>query len=618
MLTEIIRIKLDKLYSELDKLSRENDVSDLDTLEEISIKCEDFLSILAESRSNITTLNTDDMTDILIKYGNNPYDKKEVSDKFKYIKLVYLGIDRGLDISISDTQEAFLESYITNVMQVVKNIRSTINEKNDKKNELQSKIDELRDFIIELEALLDKINDQNNEEVLDANDFNTFYKIVEDDEISNDIKMQGLIEFRRYNIMRANKEKKTISKVSIEDIRNCFIEHGFSEKQLRIVDKFKDEIERNAKIDNIRNILNYMESKNILRRFAFSDLLTITLYGTLDSVKNRYEILENDDKLYPIFFDTAFVWINNVSSSKKRTYNKSKDKTSSNNKNYIKSLKCTAHTASYEDLIQNERFLRSKGLNVSLSDQNGCSKILRMPHKQLLENFDVVCKYGICDGKKIDFPLTILSSVSGLTDKLDSFIEVGLLGDSEKQGEEFGNYIKIHGGSINHINSRLYPVLYKMRRDMDTRDYYNLLFSSSRYGCLKKEFTSDMFGLGIENDEVFSKYLKDNFIAPSSYLGDTTMYDSIINSDIEPSREVIKDLDNRFMDKDNPLIYRIGNNVISRNKVIKNYGKLVSSKIELNNDALMYSIVRGSYLNMDEVKAIASDIGYTLEGEMNL
>lgn len=618
MLTEIIRIKLDKLYSELDKLSRENDVSDLDTLEEISIKCEDFLSILAESRSNITTLNTDDMTDILIKYGNNPYDKKEVSDKFKYIKLVYLGIDRGLDISISDTQEAFLESYITNVMQVVKNIRSTINEKNDKKNELQSKIDEIRDFIIELEALLDKINDQNNEEVLDANDFNTFYKIVEDDEISNDIKMQGLIEFRRYNIMRANKEKKTISKVSIEDIRNCFIEHGFSEKQLRIVDKFKDEIERNAKIDNIRNILNYMESKNILRRFAFSDLLTITLYGTLDSVKNRYEILENDDKLYPIFFDTAFVWINNVSSSKKRTYNKSKDKTSSNNKNYIKSLKYTAHTASYEDLIQNERFLRSKGLNVSLSDQNGCSKILRMPHKQLLENFDIVCKYGICDGKKIDFPLTILSSVSGLTDKLDSFIEVGLLGDSEKQGEEFGNYIKIHGGSINHINSRLYPVLYKMRRDMDTRDYYNLLFSSSRYGCLKKEFTSDMFGLGIENDEVFSKYLKDNFIAPSSYLGDTTMYDSIINSDIEPSRQVIKDLDNRFMDKDNPLIYRIGNNVISRNKVIRNYGKLVSSKIELNNDALMYSIVRGSYLNMDEVKAIASDIGYTLEGEMNL
>ncbi|UKI58505.1 MAG: hypothetical protein L6V81_03665 [Clostridium sp.] len=92
-----------------------------------------FLSTLVESRSNIITLDTDDMTDMLIKYGNNPYDKKEVSDKFRHIKLVYLGREKGLDINISDTQQAFLESYIANVMQVIKNIRTTINEKNDKK-----------------------------------------------------------------------------------------------------------------------------------------------------------------------------------------------------------------------------------------------------------------------------------------------------------------------------------------------------------------------------------------------------------------------------------------------------------------------------------------------------
>ncbi|UKI58504.1 MAG: hypothetical protein L6V81_03660 [Clostridium sp.] len=106
------------------------------------------------------------------------------------------------------------------------------------------------------------------------------------------MKMQALIEFRKYNIMRTNNEKKVSEHINIEDVRNCFIEHGFSERQLRIVDKFKEEVERNAKIDNIRNILNYMESKDILRKFAFSDLLTITLYGTLDSVKNRYETLE--------------------------------------------------------------------------------------------------------------------------------------------------------------------------------------------------------------------------------------------------------------------------------------------------------------------------------------
>ncbi|UKI58502.1 MAG: hypothetical protein L6V81_03650 [Clostridium sp.] len=144
------------------------------------------------------------------------------------------------------------------------------------------------------------------------------------------------------------------------------------------------------------------------------------------------------------------------------------------------------------------------------------------------------------------------------------------------------------------------------------------MFSSSRPGCLKKEFTTGMFGLDLNNDEVYQKYLKNNFVESSNYLGNTTMYDSVIDSQIQPSSKVIRDLDSRFIDKDNPLVYRIGNNVISRNKVIRNYGKLVNSGIELNNDALMYSIVRGSYLNMDEVKAIASDIGYTLEGEMKL
>lgn len=618
MLTEIIRLKLDKLYSNLDKLNKESDTSVLDTLEEVSIKCEDFLSTLVESRSNIITLDTDDMTDILIKYGNNPYDKKEVSDKFRHIKLVYLGREKGLDINISDTQEAFLESYITNVMQVVKNIRATINEKNDKKSKLESEIDIISTSILDIEGLLNKIEDKDNNDILDGNDFNTFYSIIEDEDISTEMKMQSLIEFRKYNIMRTNKEKKVKGRTNIEDVRNCFIEHGFSERQLRIVDKFKEEAENNANIDNIRNILNYMESKDILRKFAFSDLLTITLYGTLDSVKNRYETLESEDKLYPIFFNTASVWINNISTSKRKRKSSKMGGNSNGSVNYFKTLKYSAHMVSYEDLIQNERFLNEKGVNVSLSNQDGFTKVLRMPHDKLLENFDIICKYGICDGKKIDFPLTLLACVANLPEKLDIFIEVGLLGDSEKQGEEFGNYIKNHGGSINHISSRLYPVLYKMKRDMNIRDYYNLLFSSSRLGCLKKEFTTGMFGLDLNNDEVYQKYLKDNFVESSSYLGNTTMYDSVIDSQIQPSSRVIRDLDSRFIDKDNQLVYRIGNNVISRNKVIRNYGKLVNSGIELNDDALMYSIVRGSYLNMDEVKAIASDIGYTLEGEMKL
>lgn len=617
MLVDIINLRLNSLYSELEKLNNAFSQSELDELELVSIKCEDFLSSMSEDRANIASIDTDDMTDILIKYGNNPYDKKEVAEKFRHIKLVYKGIENGLDISISESQNAFLESYITNVMQVVKNISQTISEKSEAKVKSESELGRLNDSIIDLELLLEKINDVNNNDILDENDFNVFSTVIDDDSIPNEMKMNALIEFRKYNVMRTNKEEKVISKVNIEDVRNCFIEHGFSEKQLRLVDKFKDEIETNSKVDNIRNILNYMESKDILRKFAFSDLLVICIYGTLDSVKNRYETLESKNTLYPVFFDIPSVWINNVSRSSNRIHTRK-----NNNGSEIanpKSLKYSAHTLSYEDLIKNEKFLKEKGFNVSLNDQTGVIKVFRQSHQRLVGNFDIACKYGLYDGNPESFSISALANISNLEMKLDYFVETGLLGDADSFGDEKGNYGKNHPLTLNKLNLRAFPLLYKMKRDMDPRDYYDMLFSKSRPGCLKNEFTNDMFNYGLLDDEVFNKFMSDNFVDISKYIPNYSVYDDITTTRIDVSKSpMIAELDKKFGVKDNPLVYRIGNNIISRNKVIRNYGKLVSSGIKLDDDALMYSIVGGSYLNMEELTAIANDIGYKLEGEMKL
>lgn len=617
MLVDIINLRLNSLYSELEKLNNAFSQSELDELELVSIKCEDFLSSMSDDRSNIASIDTDDMTDILIRYGNNPYDKREVAEKFRHIKLVYKGIEAGLDISISESQNAFLESYITNVMQVVKNISQTISEKSEAKVKSEGELGRLNDSIIDLELLLEKITDVNNNDILDENDFNVFSSVIDDDSIPNEMKMNALIEFRKYNVMRTNKEVKVISKVNIEDVRNCFIEHGFSEKQLRLVDKFKDEIEANSKVDNIRNILNYMESKNILRKFAFSDLLVICIYGTLDSVKNRYETLESKNTLYPVFFDIPSVWINNVSRSSSRIHTRK----NSNGKEIEnpKSLKYSAHILSYEDLVRNEKFLREKGFDVSLNDQTGVVKVFRQSHRRLSDNFDTACKYGLFNGNPEDFPISALANISNIETKLDYFVETGLLGDADNIGDEKGNYGKNHPLTLNRLNLRAFPLLYKMKRDMDPRDYYDMLFSSSRPGCLKIEFTSDMFNYGLLDDEVFDKFMSDNFVDTSKYIPNYSVYNDVTTTRIDASKSpVIADLDKRFGVKDNPLVYRIGNNIISRNKVIRNYGKLVSSGITLDDDALMYSIVEGSYLNMEELTAIANDIGYKLEGEMKL
>lgn len=614
MLIDIINLKLNRLYTELERINKDNDIDDIDSLEKVSILCEDFLSSMSDNRSNIINLDTDTITDILIKYGNNPYDKEEVSNKFRHIRLVYKGIASGIDIKISDSQEAFLESYITNVMQVVKNIHDTINDKLDKMEENEKESNRINDMIIELEILLDKIKDVNNNDVLDENDFNTIYGLTSEEDISTDMKMKALIEFRKYNQSRLNHEIKHKSYVSIEDVRNCFIEHGLKEKQLIIMDKFKKEIESNANTDNIRNILNYMESKNILNEFAFSDLLTICLYGTLDSVKNRYELLESQDRLYPIFFNTASIWINNTP---KRTNRKGIRRAKRVNKqNRVRSLSYSAHSVSFEDLIQNEKFLREKGYDVSLEKGDG-SKALRIPHEKLVSNFETISNYGMFE-KGSSLPISAISNVARLEDKLDYFVECGLLGDSENVGEEMGNYLCDHPTTMNHVGNRLYPVLYKMKRDMDTHEYYDMLFSPSRKGCLKKEFTAYMFGLDLNNDDVFNKYMSDNFVDYTNLIPNYDAYFDVITSDIPVDTSVVSELDKRFKVDGKPLIYRIGNRVISRNKVIRNYGKLLSSGIDLGDDALFFSIVNGSYLNEEELKAISSDIGYSLEGDMKL
>ena len=615
MLIDIINLKLNRLYTELEKINKDNDIDDVDSLEKVSILCEDFLSSMSDNRSNIVNLDIDTITDILIKYGNNPYDKEEVSNKFRHIRLVYKGIASGIDIRISDSQEAFLESYITNVMQVIKNIHDTINDKLDRMEENEKESNRINDMIIELEILLDKIKDVNNNDILDENDFNTIYGITNDEDISTDMKMGALIEFRKYNQGRLNHETKHKNSVNIEDVRNCFIEHGLKEKQLIIMDKFKKEVENNANIDNIRSILNYMESKNILHEFAFSDLLTICLYGTLDSVKNRYELLESKDRLYSIFFNTASIWINNTS---RRTNRKGIMRSKRVNKqNRVKALAYTAHSVSFDDLIQNEKFLREKGYDVSLERGDVGTKALRIPHEKLVSNFETISSYGMFE-KGSSLPISAISNVARLEDKLDYFVECGLLGDSDNVGEEMGNYLCNHPATMNHVSNRLYPVLYKMKRDMDSREYYDMLFSPSRRGCLKKEFTAYMFGLDLNNDEVFNKYMSDNFADYTSLIPNYDAYFDVITSDIPVDTSVVSELDKRFKVDGKPLIYRIGNRVISRNKVIRNYGKLLSSGIDLGDDALFFSIVNGSYLNEKELKAISSDIGYSLEGDMKL
>ena len=70
----------------------------------------------------------------------------------------------------------------------------------------------------------------------------------------------------------------------------------------------------------------------------------------------------------------------------------------------------------------------------------------------------------------------------------------------------------------------------------------------------------------------------------------------IINFDVFKLEE-IENLENNY--KINDFIYDIEGICISRLKVLKNYSALYNSNLHNEEDALLYSITRGSYLDQN-------------------
>ncbi len=90
------------------------------------------------------------------------------------------------------------------------------------------------------------------------------------------------------------------------------------------------------------------------------------------------------------------------------------------------------------------------------------------------------------------------------------------------------------------------------------------------------------------------------------------LYSSVINnSDSNRITELalndflITQLDDKYKDQNNDLIYNFDGVIISRIKVLRLYQALISnSSIEYDKDLLVYVITRNSMLNIEEMEKI--------------
>lgn len=610
-LEEIINLKLKSLYAEIERLRNNSLKLDEETekLTMVLLESEEFIHTMSEDWSNIGKLDVDKMTDNLIKYGSFAYDKKEVKETFRIINIVYEAINAGIDTALTESQKAFIEGYLGNLIQMIKSLNESINVKDAESKENKNKINIYNEFTFGLESLSEKVSDPLNEEILNENDFQAFYSIIEDDSISNEVKKQGIIKFTKYNADRLSNTPKTISKISVDDIKDLFSSYGFnSKKDMDFINRNKKELESRCELQNINSILSFMKDNRILRKFSLATILSICVAGTAETVSQTYKRLESEKKLSDLYFQTPGVWVNNP--VKKKSHRR---KGEPGPKENPRSLYYAARKISLEDIELNEKFLKEKGFDISAVESDKAVKLLTTPNYRVVENYDICRRYGLYDGSIKNQALTPLYG-SNIEDRLDNLIEIGLLNGKNISLDFFSNYTKRYPSAIVTMDQNNIMFMYYLKSMYSQREYYEKIFSKSRVGMLTKENIPKFSSQG-----KMQQFVDDNFVSldriPNSESYDSIVHDSeaeCYDETVFHEKEIF-DLERQFRVRDNDYVYVIDDVIVSRLKVLKICSILKDAGVPITKNEIMYAVTKGMYLTKNVYDRVASHVGYIEE-----
>lgn len=614
-LEELISLKLKNLYNEMeidrDELSRSEE--EKNELVKVCEECEDFIHIMSEGWENVKHQDTEVLTKYLIKYSGLAYNENEINENFRIVKLVYEAIEFGLDTNLTETQIDFVRGYIGSLMQMVKDLdqkiktREALVSKNKEKSVVNNEI------INGLETLNNKISDPVNEDVLDQNDFQAFYSIIEDKNIPSDVKKQAIVKFIKYNADRISNTPKQNNKVSIEDIKDLFSSYGFNDpKEVEFINKNRKELEARSDLQNMNSILSFMKDNKIIKRFDIGSLLSICLVGSYESVRDTYKKLDKEHKLCDFYFQTPGAWVDNTLKQENKKIRYGGVSTKEN----PKSLYYAARKISLEDIELNEEFLKEKGFNIDLQSKENLGKLLTTPHYKLLQNYELCRSYGLYQDKN---SLTNISPLYGscIEEKMDRLIEAGLFNCDGVSKNVYGRYVNRYPSSIITTSDAAITYYSYLRSIYSPDEYYSTIFSDTRNGMLKKSVVPKF----AKKDGKYDKFVDTNFV--NVMLPRENEYDKILSESDNITydenvfhEKAVFDLERQFRVRDNDYIYNIDGILVSRNKVLRTLSILMNKGVKIANEEVMYAITKGMFLSKDSLERISNKVGYTKEGEM--
>ncbi len=601
-LAEIIKTKRDNLYETYNNFNLENNKEKIESLKEEINKLTNLIEILNKDIKNIKDLQYQDISNY-ISIKEEDLNNIKLVLKAKY--------EANLAVDLTSMQLETIKKLIEELVEKKDSLAETLRTEEEKANKNKEEVSSIEEAILNLEYLYEKVNDKEDYSLLNLEDFKTLSIILEDKDTSSKIKLDLLSSVIEYNETIKKQNKKILVTTDIEEVKECFRSFGFNEDMLKYIDRNKEEISRNIDLSNAREILTFLGSKKILDKFSKGALLAIVLYSNENTVSKRYEDLKERKALFPALFEMPSIWVNNLpKKARARHKSPSSNRGGSGNNHRLRGY---ANMISYEEMLSNEEYLTSLGLNVSISNKTNI-KVLQTSREKIEENVRTYKTYGFFNRDMSSFPPSAFS-FSKVADKCDRLVELGLLHNFNI------NYAVGNPSVINCMREENFALLYKLKRENSIEDYYNIIFSQyQRYRqllnrCLTTK-CSKKFGYNLGTIEEIETFKQENFINQmnDTYIPNASEYEEVITrenplnyQDDILTDEKIKTLEEQYRVDNNPYQYKIGNEIISRLKVLRCYSALKEKGITDDN-AILYSVTRGMYLDEKTFNLIKTSV----------
>lgn len=590
-LVEILKEELDRLYilyneslSDLNSGKEKSLKNDLENVEGISGK-------LNENKENIIDIDTSKLIDLLTTYYPS-LPKDELTKKIDDILFILNGkVKLQYPIFLDSNQEEFLDSIVSYVIEIQNVINAELSKLLEKQYDDNNEIK-----IIMLEDLIDKIQDPNNKELIYDDELKFVMELIS--KLSYVDKFSALSFIYNYNTEILKNESKKTPKLNIEELIDSLKnDYDLDDTYIREVNKYRQEIANYGSLENARNILSFFRDKNIIKVFTPVNLITIITFATISSVKSTYEFLSNNNLLQSYFLDSACIWKNNLgeSSLNRRIVRRSAKEKAKDTPEKAEYLKANANSGSLNERVESLRYLEEKGFHVN--NERGFIKALQTSARRLDYNYRVLLMYGIIDNDNLSKTGAFILSCSSVTDKIDKLIEANLY-----------SYVKSYPSAIQNVLDADLIGLYSYHLT-HPGDEYMLGIKSSR--GLKVEFKCDnpLRKISIEDMEQLKQKLDlfDLKLENKKEMEDVSLSDY----DISYTEDILNDPYISLLEKykTSEYEYVIGDEIISRKKVLTKYFKLKQvNKFSLN-DALLYSIFYGKIITSDRAKDIIDTLG---------